>query len=81
MSHKSDESLDFSDLTLVRPTISDDLLLSLEPPAISNDLMPKQSAISDNLSIELEQPAMGDNLTQEFIHLLIPPEKNSNSET
>jgi hypothetical protein len=83
MNHKSDDiaSFDFNNLTLLPPIISAGLLVSLARPAISNDLMLKQSAIGDNLSIELEPPAIGDDLTQEFIHLLIPSEKNSNSET
>ncbi len=63
MSHKSDQSLNFSDLTLVLPTISDNLSIELKQPAISNDLMPKQLEISGNLSIELEQPVISDDLT------------------
>jgi hypothetical protein len=73
------QSFDSNNLTLKLPTISDNL--TLKQPAISDDLTLEQPAISGDWLIELEPPTISDDLTQRFIHHLIPPDLNRNNET
>ena len=72
------QSLDFNDLTLKQPTISEDL--TFKQPAISEDLTLEQPAISGDWLIELKQPTISDDLTQRFIHHLTLPDFNHSNE-